>query len=67
MAVSEGLDLNNIDETTAEEIDEALIHVWSWRGPLYEMYATSLQLDNAPDFGKISRWASDLFGRPAGE
>jgi hypothetical protein len=67
MAVSEGLDLNNIDETTTEEIDEALIHVWSWRGPLYEMYATSLQLDYAADFGKISRWASDIFGRPAGE
>jgi hypothetical protein len=67
MPRSEGLDLNNIDETTTEEIDDALIHVWSWRGPLYEMYATSLQLDYAADFGKISRWASDIFGRPAGE
>jgi hypothetical protein len=67
MARSEGLDLNNLDLTTEEEIDDALIHVWSWRGPLYEMYATSLQLDHAADFAKISRWASDLFGRPAGE
>jgi hypothetical protein len=67
MSTSEGLDLNDIDQTSPEEVDDALIHVWSWRGPLYEMYATSLQLDYAPDFGKISRWASDIFGRPAGE
>ncbi|WP_116996470.1 hypothetical protein [Desertimonas flava] len=64
---SEGLDLHNIGETTADEISGALAHVWSWRGPLYETYATSLQLDYAPDFAKLSRWASDIFGRPAGE
>lgn len=64
---SEGLDLNDLDYTSPDEIDDALQHVWSWRGPLYEMYATSLQLDHAPAFGKISRWASDIFGRPAGE
>jgi hypothetical protein len=67
MAISEGLDLNNLDQTTEDEVGDALAHVWSWRGPLYEMYATSLQLDYAADFGKISRWASDIFGRPAGE
>lgn len=66
MAISEGLDLHNLDETSKDEIDGALAMTWSWRGPLYEMYATSLQLDNNPAFGKISRWASDLFGRPAG-
>ena len=66
MAISEGLDLHNLDETSKDEIDGALAMTWSWRGPVYEMYATSLQLDYNPAFGKISRWASDLFGRPAG-
>jgi hypothetical protein len=61
----EGLDLSNLDETSDEEIDANLMHVWSWRGPLYEMYANSLMLDYAPDFAKLHRWASDLFGRPS--
>ena len=63
---SEGLDIFNLDETSAEEINANLIKVWSWRGPLYEMYANSLMLDYAPDFAKLHRWGSDYFGRPSG-
>src|SRR4051812_13332083 len=29
------------------------------------MYANSLMLDYAPDFAKLHRWGSDLFGRPS--
>jgi hypothetical protein len=60
----EGLDLTNLEETTPEEVNAHLMHVWSWRGPLYEMYTNSLMLDYAPDFAKLHRWGSDLFGRP---
>jgi hypothetical protein len=62
---SEGLDLSNIDEISPQEINENLVNVWSWRGPLYEMYANSLMLDYAPDFAKLHRWGSDFFGRPS--
>ena len=62
---SEGLDLSRLDETTPEEVNNNLIKVWSWRGPLYEMYANSLMLDYAPDFAKLHRWGSDFFGRPS--
>src|SRR5258708_50871 len=58
VGVSEGLDLSNLDETTPEEINANLIRVWSWRGPLYEMYANSLMLDYAPDFAKLHRCGS---------
>jgi hypothetical protein len=62
--VREGLDLTRIGEITPEEINANLISVWGWRGPLYEMYANSLMLDYAPDFAKLHRWASDMYGRP---
>jgi hypothetical protein len=64
MATSEGLNLTDLAHTSQEEIDAALTHVWSWRGPLYELGATSLMLDYAPEFAKLNRAASDLFGRP---
>jgi hypothetical protein len=64
MATSEGLNLTDLAHTSQEEIDGALTHVWSWRGPLYELGATSLMLDYAPEFAKLNRAASDLFGRP---
>jgi hypothetical protein len=60
----EGLDLSKIAEITPEEVDANLTAVWRWRGPLYEMYANSLMLDYAPDFAKLHRWASDMYGRP---
>jgi hypothetical protein len=62
--VSEGLDLSNIDSITQEEIDRNLMNVWRRRQPLYEVQANSLMLDYAPDFAKLHRWGSDLFGRP---
>jgi hypothetical protein len=62
--VSEGLDLSSIDTITQAEIDQNLTNVWRRRQPLYELYANSLMLDYAPDFAKLHRWGSDLFGRP---
>jgi hypothetical protein len=64
VGTSEGLDLANLDQISPEEVNANLIKVWSWRGPLYEMYANSLMLDYAPDFAKLHRWGSDFFGRP---
>lgn len=61
---SEGLDLTNIKEMNPDEVNANLASVWSGRGPLYELYATSLMLDYAPQFAKLHRWGSDLFGRP---
>ena len=65
-ARKEGLDLDNVFETTPEEVNENLAHIWSWRGPMYEMYAMSLYVDHAPDFGKLSRWSGEVFGRLSG-
>jgi len=65
MERTEGLDLTNIDSISREEVDASLAGVWSWRGPLYELEATSLMLDYAPDFAKLSRWAANYFGRPS--
>jgi hypothetical protein len=62
--VSEGLNLLDLDETSREEIDASLMHVWSWRGPLYGMGALSLMLDYAPDFAKLHRAMADSYGRP---
>jgi hypothetical protein len=53
--LSEGLDLSNLDNISPEEINANLARVWSWRGPLYEMYANSLMLDYAPDLAKLHR------------
>src|ERR1700722_2434798 len=63
--VSEGLDLSNLGEMTDEEKNQNLMRVWSWRGPLYEMYANSLMVDYAPALAKLHRWGSDFFGRPS--
>jgi len=64
VGLSEGLNLSDLGETTPDEINRNLMYVWSWRGPLYELSANSLMLDYAPDFAKLHRWGSDLFGRP---
>ena len=61
----EGLDLSDFSEMTPEEVNANLIHVWSWRGPLYELSANSLMMDyGGPAFAKLHRRLSDLFGRP---
>jgi hypothetical protein len=62
MTVNDSLDLDDVDSTRPEEIDAALMRLWAHRGPLSGMYAVSLQLDYAPDFAKLTRWASDLYG-----
>ena len=59
---SQGLNLSNLDETTQDEIDAHLTTRWKGRGPLYDMYATSLMLDYAPDFAKLHRWAPTCSG-----
>jgi hypothetical protein len=58
---SQGLNLSNIDETSAEEIDAHLTSRWRGRGPLYDQYATSLMLDYAPDFAKLHWWGAEAF------
>jgi len=58
---SAGLNLSDIDETTTEEIEAHLTSRWAGRGPLYDMYATSLMLDYAPDFAKLHWWGADVF------
>ena len=57
---SQGLNLSNLEQTTQEEIDAHLTTRWKGRGPLYDMYATSLMLDYAPDFAKLHRWGSSV-------
>jgi hypothetical protein len=64
LGMSEGLDLTKIDEITQEEIEANLTAVWRRRQPLYEVYANSLMLDYAPEFAKLHRWGSNLYGRP---
>src|SRR3569832_753923 len=62
---SEGLDLDRMDELSRQEAEQNLLHVWSWRGPMYELGANSLMLDYAqPRFTKAHRWGSDFYGRP---
>jgi hypothetical protein len=61
----EGLALGNLEVTSEDEINANLVHVWSWRGPMYEMAVKSLMLDYAPDFAKLHNWASVFFGRPS--
>lgn len=64
-SLSEGLDLDDLERMSAAELEHNLLHVWDWRGPLYEMGANSLMLDYMPpQFAKAHRWGSDLFGRP---
>ena len=63
MDVRQGLDLRSIDTVTPEEINAHLVDSWSFRQPLYNLYANSLMLDYAPDFAKLHRWGSDFFGR----
>jgi hypothetical protein len=62
MAVNDSMDVDHVDSTSSGEVDAMLTRLWAHRGPLYGMYSVSLQLDYAPDFAKLSRWASDLYG-----
>src|SRR3569832_1327840 len=62
---SEGLDLDRMDELSRQEAEQNLLHVWSWRGLMYELGANSLMLDYVLlRFIKVHRWGSDFYGRP---
>jgi hypothetical protein len=62
--MSRGLNLDNLEVTTREEIDAYLADVrWS-RVPLYEMTANSVWLENRPDFCKLHRRGTTLFDDP---
>ncbi|HEY2593377.1 MAG TPA: hypothetical protein VGK33_05720 [Chloroflexota bacterium] len=64
---SAGLDLNNLDHTSQDEIDAHLRFNWRNRGPLYEQYATSLMSDYAPEFLKLHwRGAMAFHVHPSG-
>jgi hypothetical protein len=57
--VVRGLDLANLEVTTREEVDAHLTNCWEARGPLYDMYASSLMLDyGGPAFIKHHTAAS---------
>ena len=58
---SQGLNLDNIEETSQEEIDAHLTTRWRGRGPLYDMYASSLMFDWNPEFGKLHWWGAEVF------
>jgi hypothetical protein len=63
---SQGLDLSNLDHTSKEEIEAHLLTRWEGRGPLYDLYASSLMLDYHPDFAKLHWLGADNFGLPGG-
>lgn len=57
--LARGLDLADLDETTPEEINAHLLNCWEIRGPLYDLYASSLMLDyGGPAFIKHHTAAS---------
>jgi len=62
--IDDGLDIDNLDETSEAEIDSYLTRMWRFRGSLYEVSANSVWLDTRPDFAKLHRWGARLFGRP---
>jgi hypothetical protein len=65
LGISHGLNLDDLEHTSREEVDAHLLDAWSARQPLYTLYATSLMTDYAPKFAKLSRWASDLYASDA--
>ena len=65
--IDDGLNLDNIEETSQQEIDTYLQQMWRHRGMLYEMTANSVWLDTRPDFAKLHRRGARLFGRIDGK
>lgn len=58
---SQGLNLDNLEDTSQAEIDAHLTTRWKGRGPLYDMYASSLMLDYNPKFAKLHWWGAEVF------
>jgi hypothetical protein len=55
----EGLDLDDLESLSNEEIEAELAHHWVSRGPMYPVNSLSLMLDyGGPSFAKFHRWAS---------
>ena len=44
--IDDGLDIDNLDATSQEEIDTYLTRMWRFRGSLYEVSANSVWLNN---------------------
>jgi hypothetical protein len=64
--IDDGLNLNEVDETTNTEVDAYLAAMRRTHAPLYEMSANALWLDNRPDFAKLHRRGARIFGRVDG-
>lgn len=62
--LDDGLDIDNLEETTQDQVDLYLTRMWRDRRPLYEVSANSVWLDHRPDFAKLHRRGARLFGRP---
>jgi hypothetical protein len=57
VGMNAGLNLSNMDETPPEEVQAHISGRWRTRGPLYDLYATSLLADYSPDFLKAHHFA----------
>lgn len=56
-----GMDLDNLESSTKEEIDARLLNTWAPRGVLYDLYATSLMADyGVPAYLKLHTRASEV-------
>jgi hypothetical protein len=60
----DGLNMDNLEETSQAEVDAHLMRLWRNRGPLYAMSSISVMLDHRPDFAKLHRRGASIFGRP---
>jgi hypothetical protein len=58
LGMNSGLNLANVAETSPQELADHLSARWATRGPLYDMYATSLLADYDPEFLKLHQWGN---------
>lgn len=65
MAIT-GLNLDNIDETSQEEIEAELVRTLRPRQTLYETSSYMVMLDYRPDFAKLHRRAARAMARTPG-
>ena len=63
-SIDDGLNIDDLEHTSQEEVDLYLTRMWRNRGTLYEVSANSVWLDTRPDFAKLHRWGAAQFGRP---
>ena len=52
-SIDDGLNIEDLEHTSQEEIDLYLTRMWRHRGTLYEVSANSVWLDTGPDFAKL--------------